>query len=95
MNIVDRAIRKLTGQPAPLRGRVHKVSVVRGGEVSVVVRFGIDEPHARALNQGALLELAVLKEADPPKPRRARARKTTANGAAGSETLPGVPPGAS
>jgi hypothetical protein len=44
----------------PLRARVHKVSIVAGGEVSVVVRFGIEEPRARELNQGALLEVDVV-----------------------------------
>lgn len=48
----------------PLRGRVHKMSVVHGGECSVVVRFGLDEPRARELNQGTLLEVF---EAVPPK----------------------------
>lgn len=67
MKFFERTVRALTGQPAPLRGRVHKVSVVRGGEVSVVVRFGLDEPNARLLNQGALLELAVVSEPPPAK----------------------------
>lgn len=53
-------------RPAPLRGRVHKVSIVAGGEVSVVVRFGIDEPRARELNQGRLLEVFEAPPATPP-----------------------------
>jgi hypothetical protein len=40
-----------------IRGRVHKISIVAGGEVSVVIRFGIDEPQARQLTQGALVEI--------------------------------------
>jgi hypothetical protein len=89
MNFVDRALRKITGQAAPLRGRVHKVSVVRGGEVSVVVRFGVEEPNARALNQGALLELDVVAEAPPLPPKKPRA--TTSPPAPGSlvEKAPG------
>lgn len=50
------AIRRL-GSVQPIRGRVHKVSVVAGGEVSIVMRFGIDEPRARNLNQGELLDV--------------------------------------
>ena len=41
----------------PLRARVHKISIIAGGEVSVVLRVGIDEPRARQLTQGALVEL--------------------------------------
>lgn len=51
--------RKLLGGPA-VRGRIHKVSIVAGGEVSVVLRFGVEESEARALDQGALIELRVL-----------------------------------
>lgn len=76
MSFAGRVLRKLSGRVA-LRGRVHKVSVVRGGEVSVVVRFGIDEPAARALNQGALLELEVVAEAPPPPPKKPRAPKSS------------------
>lgn len=47
----------------PLRGRVHRVSIVAGGEVSVVLRFGGEEVAARALNQGTLVE---LREAPAP-----------------------------
>lgn len=45
---------------APLRGRVHRVSIVAGGEVSIVLRFGLDEPRARELNQGALVEVVAV-----------------------------------
>jgi hypothetical protein len=52
-------LESLTAGP-PLRGRVHKVSIVAGGEVSVVLRFGGEETAARALNQGTLVELREL-----------------------------------
>lgn len=52
----------------PLRGRVHKVSIVAGGEVSVVLRFGGEEVAARALDQGALAELRVAPA--PPAPSK-------------------------
>ena len=48
------------------RGRVHRVSIVQGGEVSVVLRFGVEEANARGLNQGALVELREI-----PKPAEA------------------------
>ena len=48
--------------PAGIRGRVHKISIVAGGEVSVVLRFGLDEPRARQLMQGALVELHEAEE---------------------------------
>jgi hypothetical protein len=57
--------------PAGLHGRVHKVSVVRGGEVSVVVRFGLDEPDARKLNQGDLLAIAVAARSPAKTPAAA------------------------
>jgi hypothetical protein len=44
----------------PIRGRVHKVSIVAGGEVSVVLRFGAEEIAARGINQGTLCELREL-----------------------------------
>jgi hypothetical protein len=47
------------------RGRVHRVSIVKGGEVSVVLRFGVEEARARGLNQGALIELHEIR---PPAP---------------------------
>lgn len=57
-----------TGKPV-LRGRVAKVSITAGGMVSVVVRFGIDEPDARLLDQGSLVELVEVEKAPvkPPK----------------------------
>lgn len=39
-----------------MRGRVHKISIIAGGEVSIVIRCGMDEPSARSLSQGALVE---------------------------------------
>ena len=49
----------------PIRGRVHKISIVAGGEVSVVVRFGLDEPNARQLLQGTLVEVFETREGAP------------------------------
>ena len=51
---------------APLRGRVHRVSIVAGGEVSIVRRFGLDEPRARELNQGARVEVHDVVLVRPP-----------------------------
>lgn len=47
-----------------MRGRVHKIGIVAGGEVSVVIRFGIDEPNARWLQQGALVELQEVERGE-------------------------------
>lgn len=58
-------------KPVALRGRISKMSITRGGRVSVVVTFGIDEPLARMLDQGALVELLEIAKAPvkPPKPK--------------------------
>lgn len=56
-------------KPVALRGRVSKVSIVRGGAVSVHVTFGIDEPGARLLDQGSLVELVEIAKA-PVKPKK-------------------------
>lgn len=50
-----------------MRGRVHKISIISGGEVSIVVRFGLDEPRARQLLQGSLVELFETREGIPPR----------------------------
>lgn len=49
---------------AQIRGRVHKISIIAGGEVSVVLRFGLDEPRARQLAQGSLVELQEVASAE-------------------------------
>jgi hypothetical protein len=59
--MLSRWIRRVRGDA--VRGRVHRVSIVAGGEVSIVLRFGIDEPRARELNQGQLVEVLA---ATPP-----------------------------
>lgn len=42
----------------PMRGRVSRVSVIRGGEVSVVLRFGLEElDRAKQLMPGVVLEV--------------------------------------
>lgn len=61
--MLSRWIKRVRGDA--VRGRVHRVSIVAGGEVSVVLRFGVEEPRARELNQGQLIE--VLAAAPPKK----------------------------
>lgn len=39
-----------------MRGIVSRVSILKSGEVSVVMRFGLDETRARGLTPGAVLE---------------------------------------
>lgn len=56
---------KLRTRGSTIRGRVHKISIVAGGEVSVVLRFGLDEPQARQLSQGSLVELAEVSPGTP------------------------------
>lgn len=51
-------------KPAGIRGRIRNISIVAGGEVSVVVRFGLDEPKARQLAQGALVELQEVERGE-------------------------------
>lgn len=50
-----------------MRGRVHKISIIAGGEVSIVIRCGMDEPRARQLLQGSLVEFFETREGAPPK----------------------------
>lgn len=59
-NWVSPAVLDVAPMGPPLRGRVHRVSIVAGGEVSVVLRFGGEEVAARALNQGTLVQLREL-----------------------------------
>ena len=42
---------------APIRGRISRISKVRGGEISIVLRFGLEEDEAQRLMQGELLEV--------------------------------------
>lgn len=51
-----------------MRGRVHKISIIAGGEVSIVIRCGMDEPRARQLLQGSLVEFFETREGIPPAP---------------------------
>lgn len=51
-----------------LRGRVHKISIIAGGEVSIVIRCGLEEPRARALAQGSLVEFFETRAGVPPVP---------------------------
>lgn len=48
-----------------IRGRVHKLSIVAGGEVSIVIRCGLDEPQARHLTQGTLVEFFEAQRKPP------------------------------
>lgn len=52
-----------------LRGRIHRIAIVQGGEVSVVVRFGMEEPHAKDLEQGALVDLSTIDMPNEEEPR--------------------------
>lgn len=48
-----------------IRGRVHRVSRIGTGEVSVVLRFGMEED--ANLIPGTLVEVTVLRERTPSK----------------------------
>ena len=66
MNVAEffrRLRRRAPGGPT-MRGRVHKIGIVAGGEVSLVIRFGMDEPHARWLHQGALVQLQEVERGE-------------------------------
>lgn len=57
-----------TGEP--IRGRIHRISRVKGGELSIVIRFGLEEDaHAQRLLQGALVEVFETRDGVPPKPQ--------------------------
>lgn len=51
-----------------MRGRVHKISIIAGGEVSIVIRCGMDEPRARMLAQGTLVEFFKTQAGAPSAP---------------------------
>lgn len=50
-----------------LRGRVNRVGRIASGELSVVIRFGSEEPDAGLLLPGTLVEVAELRGGIPPK----------------------------
>lgn len=53
------------GKPAT-RGKVSRVSVCRGGELSVTVRFGLEELEAaRRMLPGTLVSVRQLEEKRP------------------------------
>lgn len=52
-----------------MRGRIHRIAIVQGGEVSVVVRFGMEEPQAKDLEQGALVDLSTIDMPNEEEPR--------------------------
>lgn len=56
-NILGRVLGRFARVGEPMRGRVNRVSVIATGELSVVVRFGIDEPRAQALKPGTMIEV--------------------------------------
>lgn len=58
--------KKGTHEPgARLRGKVSRNSVIKGGELSVVVRFGIEEAdRVRDLLPGALVSVALEEQSD-------------------------------
>lgn len=47
-----------------LRGRIHKISYVKGGELSIVIRFGIEEAYENRIQQGTLVAMIELDEKD-------------------------------
>lgn len=52
-------------QAGVLRGKVSRNSVIKGGELSVVVRFGIEEAdRVRDLLPGALVSVALEEQSD-------------------------------
>lgn len=52
---------------ASLRGRIFRCGIVKGGEISVTVRFGLEELEAaRQLVPGMLLEVVEVPEAEKP-----------------------------
>lgn len=54
-----------------LRGRVSRVAIVRSGEVSVTVRFGLDELEAaKKMLPGTLLEVVEVPEKKAPPRKR-------------------------
>jgi hypothetical protein len=46
---------------------VNRVGRIASGEVSVVVRFGMDEPDAIKLLPGTMIEVVELRGGIPPK----------------------------
>lgn len=55
------------GNRRSLRGRVSRTAIVKGGEISVTVRFGLEElEDAKRLVPGLLIELVEVRE-DKPK----------------------------
>lgn len=62
-SFAGRRLFKRTGKS--IRGRVSRVSIIRGGEVSVVVRFGLEErDRVQAFTPGTLLELVEMQVQD-------------------------------
>lgn len=56
-NILGRVLGRLVRTGEPMRGRVNRVNIISSGELSVVVRFGMDEPRAHELKPGTMIEL--------------------------------------
>lgn len=68
--------RRALGLAPTLRGRVSRVAVVKGGEYSVTVRFGLEElDRVRGVLPGTLLEVVEVP-GSRPKPKRQRKPKT-------------------
>lgn len=62
-----RDLRPMNNEPAlsgrGMRGRVSRTNVVRGGEVSVTIRFGLeDRAQAVELSTGKLVAVIVLEQ---------------------------------
>lgn len=62
MNVLGRMLGRFVRIGEPMRGRVNRVSVIGTGELSVVVRFGIDEPGAQGLKPGTMIEVVPTTE---------------------------------
>jgi hypothetical protein len=56
-NILGRMLGRYVRTGEPMRGSVNRVSVIATGELSVVVRFGMDEPRAQELKPGTMIEV--------------------------------------
>lgn len=56
-NLLGRVLGRFARVGEPMRGRVNRVHIISSGELSVVVRFGMDEPGAQSLKPGTMIEV--------------------------------------
>lgn len=64
--------RRVVRTGEPIRGVVNRVSVIKGGERSVVIRFGLDEPDIDQLKPGTLIAVVPEGWREPAVPKRRR-----------------------